>query len=118
MKKPSTLLSLILIIGVAPVLAQEAEEEPEPEPTWEGSLGLAWVSTSGNTDTSTLGLDFALERKPEPWGLEILARGNRADESGVKTAENYLVSARDAHAERAVASLRRAGLGERPLRRV
>jgi putative salt-induced outer membrane protein len=91
---------MILIIGVLPVLAQETEEEAEPEPTWKGSLGLAWVATSGNTDTSTLGLDFALERKPEPWGLKIVARGNRAEdesrpeELGKTTAENYLLSAR------------------------
>ena len=100
MRRLSTVFCLILMIGVVPVLAQEAEEEAEPEPTWKGSLGLAWVSTSGNTDTSTLGLDFALERKPEPWGLEIVARGNRAEDKNrpegedTTTAENYLVSAR------------------------
>ena len=82
-------------------LAHEVEEEePEPEPIWVGSLGLAWVATSGNTDTSTLGLDFSLDRKPEPWGLQLIARGNRAEDKNrpegeeKTTAENYLVSAR------------------------
>lgn len=93
MKIRSIALILTLMIGVAPVLAQETEED-EPEPTWKGSLGLAWVATSGNTDTSTLGLDFGLNRKPEPWGLEFAARGNRADNDGETTAENYFVSAR------------------------
>jgi len=93
MKIRSIALILTLAIGAVPVLAQETEEE-EPEPIWTGSLGLAWVATSGNTDTSTLGLDLALDRKPEPWGFEFAARGNRADDGGVTTAENYLVSAR------------------------
>jgi putative salt-induced outer membrane protein len=94
MRNWSILLILILAIGAAPVLAHEVEEEEEPEPIWVGSLGLAWLATSGNTDTSTLGLGFALERKPEPWGLELAARGNQADNDGETTAENYLVSAR------------------------
>jgi putative salt-induced outer membrane protein len=92
MKRTVIVAGLILTLGALPLLAQETEEEEEP--LWEGSLGLAWLATSGNTDTSTLGLDFALDRKPEPWGLELVARGNRADDRGVTTAENYLVSAR------------------------
>jgi len=94
MKRTMIVTALILTLGAFPLLAHEVEEEEEPEPIWVGSLGLAWVATSGNTDTSTLGLNFALDRKPEPWGLELVARGNRAEDSGVKTAENYLVSGR------------------------
>ncbi len=92
MKRTVIVAGLILTLGALPLLAQETEEEEEP--LWEGSLGLAWVATSGNTDTSTLGLDFALDRRPEPWGLEFAARGNRAEDGGAKTAENYLVSGR------------------------
>jgi putative salt-induced outer membrane protein len=91
MKPLILIFGLICVLGAVPVLAQEAEEE-EPEPPWVGSLGLSWVATSGNTDTSSVGMDFALDRKPEPWGLSLVARGNRADDQGVKTAENYLVS--------------------------
>jgi len=92
MKRTVIVTALIFTLGAFPLLAQETEEEEEP--LWEGSLGLAWVATSGNTDTSTLGLDFTLDRRPEPWGFEFAARGNRAENSGVKTAENYLVSGR------------------------
>jgi putative salt-induced outer membrane protein len=94
MKKWSILLILILVIGAVPLLAQEGEEEAAPEPAWTGSLGLAWVATTGNTDTSSLGLDFKLDRKPEPWGFNFVAAGNRADNDGETTAENYLVSGR------------------------
>jgi putative salt-induced outer membrane protein len=93
MQRLILIFGLIFVVGSVPVLAQEAEEE-EPEPAWVGSLGLSWVATSGNTDTSSVGMDFALDRKPEPWGLSLIARGNRADDQSVKTAENYVVSAR------------------------
>ncbi len=83
---------LILMMGTVPVLAQETEEEVVP--IWAGSLGLSWVATSGNTDTSSFGLDFGLDRVPDPWGLSFLARGNRAEDSGNLTAENYLLSGR------------------------
>jgi putative salt-induced outer membrane protein len=92
MKRTMIVTALILTLGALPLLAQETEEEEEP--LWKGSLGLAWVATSGNTDTSTLGLDFTLDRRPEPWGFEFAARGNRADDGVETTAENYLVSAR------------------------
>jgi putative salt-induced outer membrane protein len=93
MKHLILIFGMVFALAAVPVLAQEAEEE-EPEPAWVGSLGLSWVATSGNTDTSSIGADFALDRKPEPWGLSLVARGNRADDQGVKTAENYLVSGR------------------------
>jgi putative salt-induced outer membrane protein len=93
-KRLILIFGMILALGAVPVLAQEAEEEEAPEPAWVGSLGLSWVATSGNTDTSSIGMDFALDRKPEPWGLSLAARGNRADDQGELTAENYLVSGR------------------------
>ncbi|MEJ2581299.1 MAG: DUF481 domain-containing protein [Acidobacteriota bacterium] len=93
MRKTILLMGLICALGSSFALADETTEE-EVEPTWKGALGLAWVATSGNTDTSTFGLDFELERKPEPWGLTFLVHGNRAEDNGETTAENYLVSGR------------------------
>jgi len=94
MRRWLPVLILTLIVGVVPALAQEAAEEEEKEPAWKGSLGLSWVATSGNTDTSSLGLDFGLERKAEPWGLALIVKGNRAEDQGARTAENYLFSGR------------------------
>jgi len=95
MKRLILMFGMILATTAAPLLAQEAaSEEEEKEPKWKGSLGLAWVATSGNTDTSSIGLDFGLESKPEPWGFKFAARGNRADDQGALTAENYFASAR------------------------
>jgi putative salt-induced outer membrane protein len=81
---------LFFVVGAG--FAQEEEEQKEP--AWTGNLGLAYLATSGNTDTETFGLDFKLEREPEPWGLELTALTNRAEDQGVKTAERYLVGAR------------------------
>ena len=94
MKNNALIFAMLIGLAAMPLFAQEAEEEEAPEPAWVGSLGLSWVATSGNTDTSSAGLDFGLNRKPEPWGLEFAARGNKAQDTGVTTAENYLVSAR------------------------
>ena len=98
MKQLILIFGIVCAVATTPVFAQETEAEEEPEPAWVGSLGLSWVATSGNTDTSSIGADFALDRKPEPWGLSLVARGNRADDQGVKTAENLLFSARGTRA--------------------
>jgi putative salt-induced outer membrane protein len=66
-----------------------AEDEAAPEPSWTGDLGLSYVSTTGNTDTETLGLDLNFIRKPDPWGIEFKARITRAEEDGNLTAERY-----------------------------
>jgi len=94
MKKSIAMIMIILGIGAMPLVAEETAEEEKKEPAWVGSLGLSWVATSGNSDTSSVGLDFALERKPEPWGWVFVGRGNKAQDSGVTTAENYLFGAR------------------------
>ena len=96
MRKRSFLLCVVLVLmmGVAPVFADEGEAAAEEEPIWKGSLGLGWLATSGNSDTSSFGLDFGLDRKPEPWGLSFIARANRAENAGDLTAENYFVAGR------------------------
>ena len=87
-------IALIALFLTVPVLAQEGESEEAEESPWKGSLGLAYLATSGNTDTSTFGLDFNLDREPGPWGLEVVGQFNRADDSGVTTAERYFLAGR------------------------
>jgi putative salt-induced outer membrane protein len=96
MTKKITILAaaLVLTAAAAPVFAQEGEEEAAPEPNWENSLGLSYVGTSGNTETSTLGLDFTSKRKPTPWGLDLSASFTRAEDGNVVTAEQYYVGGR------------------------
>lgn len=98
-------LSVVLIfcwlaLGVVvPVLAEEAEEEtPEvtetEEPRWKGTAGVAVLATSGNTDTETLGFEVTGERRPDPWGLAVEARFDRAKEDDELTAEHLLAAIR------------------------
>ncbi len=70
-----------------------AEEEPA-EPDWKGELGLSYLSVSGNSETESLGLEFDLQRRPEPWGLVLRARFQRTEENGEETAERYFTSLR------------------------
>jgi len=94
MKKSIAMIMIVLGIGAMPLFADDPAEEEEKEPAWVGSLGLSWVATSGNSDTSSVGLDFNLEKKADPWGWVFVGRGNKANDSGVTTAENYLFGAR------------------------
>jgi putative salt-induced outer membrane protein len=91
--KVCLMLGLVAALAAWPAMAQEEGDE-SPEPNWVNSLGLSYVGTSGNTDTSSLGLDFKSTRKPTPWGLDFSASFTRADDNGVTTAEQYYVGGR------------------------
>ena len=86
--------ALVLSTAAVPVFADDAPEEAPPEPNWTNALGLSYVGTSGNTDTSSFGLDYKGDRKPTPWGLNLIAMFTRAENDGVVTAEQYYVGAR------------------------
>ncbi|HSO21634.1 MAG TPA: hypothetical protein VLT81_01930, partial [Chondromyces sp.] len=65
MKRWMLVIGVILGLSAVPALAQEAEDAGEaPAPIWTGSLGLAYLATTGNSETSTFGLDFTTERRP------------------------------------------------------
>lgn len=95
--KLTTVLTTALMVSMlaaSPVLAEDAAEEEKPEPNWTNSLGLSYVGTSGNTDTSSFGFDYKGDRKPTPWGLDLLASFTRAEDGGVVTAEQYYAGVR------------------------
>ena len=47
-------VGLLAALAAWPAMAQDdGAEEETPEPNWESSLGLSYVGTSGNTDTTT-----------------------------------------------------------------
>jgi putative salt-induced outer membrane protein len=95
MKRWMLVVGVILGLSALPALAQETEDAGEaPQPIWTGSLGLAYLATSGNSETSTFGLNFTTERKPTPWGLTITGRFNRNEDDGVLTAERYSLGGR------------------------
>jgi len=90
-------LALGLLLLAAPAAAEDLCPCPPPEPPpplWTGSIGLSYLSTSGNSDSETIGLDVRFERQPTPWGVELAATANRAETDGEKTAERLLGSLR------------------------
>lgn len=96
MNKSTLVIAALLGLGLATTTtAQDAPASaPPPEPNWKGSLGLSYLATSGNSDTETLGLDFALDRKPTPWGLALRASYNRSEKDGETNAERAYAGAR------------------------
>lgn len=84
---------LVALGACGPLAAQELCPCPPaapPTPLWTGSVGLSYLSTSGNTDTESLGFATAWARQPTPWGMEVAATVHRAESEGVTTAERYL----------------------------
>jgi putative salt-induced outer membrane protein len=74
----------------AKVFAQDQPPEPPPPPahTCTGSAELSFVSTTGNTDTQTLGVGGSIECKPNKW--TYLAKGAfiRSEADDVETAKS------------------------------
>ena len=88
--KRSALVSLLALLLVVPVLG--AEESPKSP--WSGSLGLSFLSTTGNSDTRSFGAEFGLKRVPDPWGLELNVKFLGSSKNGINDAEDTYVSLR------------------------
>ncbi|HXW04098.1 MAG TPA: DUF481 domain-containing protein [Vicinamibacterales bacterium] len=75
-------LAFLLLQGIAS--AQDAAQPgpPPPPPRHEGSAEFAFVSTTGNADTQTLGLAGEYFFRPDPWTFEAKAGyvRNKAEE--------------------------------------
>jgi len=59
---------------------EEAAEEEPPAPLWDTEIGLAYVATAGNTETTNFGSSFEANRRPDPWGIEIFATYDRSED--------------------------------------
>lgn len=91
---PSRAQEAVPVATPAPAAARAPAPAPPPEPLWQGSLGLSYLATSGNSDTRSLGADLGLERRPTPWGVSVKATYDRAEEDGTTTAERAYAGAR------------------------
>jgi putative salt-induced outer membrane protein len=85
--------AFLLCVGLAAsVHAQPAA--PPPPPLWDTQFGFAFVGTSGNTDTNTLGADFSLHRRWTVWQLESTASAVETTTNDERTAERLLAAVR------------------------
>jgi putative salt-induced outer membrane protein len=88
--KRSAFSCLFVVLVAVPALGAE---EP-PKPPWSGSLGLSFLSTTGNSQTQSFGFDLGIKRIPDPWGLEIVGKYLRSTKDGTTDAERSFVSLR------------------------
>src|SRR5262245_34975830 len=99
------------IAGVFLLLAAgTARAQTEPPPLWDSQVGFSFVGTSGNTDTGTVGANFAYHGRWPIWKIESTATAIRATDTGRTTAERYLAALR---ASRKLTSLLSFTSGER-----
>jgi putative salt-induced outer membrane protein YdiY len=80
-------LVLISVLWLAPVAA--FAQPPEPPPRQEGSAEFAFVSTTGNTDTQTLGLAGEYHYRPNPWHLLWKTAYVRNESDDLLSAESF-----------------------------
>jgi putative salt-induced outer membrane protein YdiY len=88
---------LIPILAVtARVAAQPAppKEPPPPPPLWDVQVGASFVGTSGNSDQTSTGADFAAHRRGLVWTIESTATAVRTNDHDTTTAERYLAMVR------------------------
>jgi putative salt-induced outer membrane protein len=76
------------------LLSLSAPCSGQKQPNWDLKLGLSYLATSGNTDTSSAGFDARYVRDWKLWGLEATAAAVRATRNDRKTAESYNAQAR------------------------
>jgi len=73
-----------------PAAQPSAAAPKEPPPLWDVQIGASFVGTSGNTDTSSFGADFAAHRRGLVWQLESTATAVRVSADDRTTAQRYL----------------------------
>jgi len=92
MRIPACVLITFAVLGASgSALAQTAPAPAkEPPPLWDAQIGASFVGTSGNSDTGTIGADFAAHHRGVPWQIDSTAQAVRTSTSGTTTAERYL----------------------------
>jgi len=85
----ATVLSALFIAKSAAAQAPAAAPPPPP-PLWDVQVGASFVGTSGNSDTSSTGADFAAHRRGAIWLVDATATLVHTSSDDVATAERYL----------------------------
>ncbi len=112
MKKPMMIAGIVLIVSMLASLQPTLAQVDPKEPGWNHIADFSWVLTAGNSQTSTLGLNYVGKRSWEKALFTIRGGGLRAettnkffvepspgatvveDEETFKIAENYYFGAR------------------------
>lgn len=85
--RPFVLVPFLFAVSAGGAGAQEAPAGPAPG--WDLKLGLSYLATSGNAETSSSGFDAAWNRAWKKWSLEGSANAVSATRRRRNTAESY-----------------------------
>ncbi len=84
----TAVLIVMLVFWSAAALSQAEAPEEEPSP-WAGTASLGYLSTAGNTDTTSYNTAFEVSYTHSSWVHTLTGAANGADESDTTTAEAY-----------------------------
>jgi putative salt-induced outer membrane protein len=84
----NSVLAVIVILFSGVVHAQ-AEGPAEDESPWAGTASLGFLSTSGNTDTTSYNAAFEISHTKDQWKHTLDGAANGAEDSGATTADSY-----------------------------
>jgi putative salt-induced outer membrane protein len=76
------------------VLSHPVQAQVPLVPSWDMKLGLSYLATNGNSETSSTGFEGAFNRSWKNWSVEGSAAGVSATRKNRRTAENYNAQAR------------------------
>ena len=91
----SAALNLILILLSGAAFAQGEEPVAEMD-SWAGKASLGYLSTSGNTDTTSYSTKFEVGHTRNDWEHALHGASAGAEDGGDTTAENYQIGWRSA----------------------
>lgn len=88
LRKNVFVAAMLLTSGV--VLAQ-SEPAAEVEGPWSGSASLGYLSTSGNTETTSFNTSFGVGYAMNDWKHALMGRALGSDQNDISTAEAYQI---------------------------
>jgi putative salt-induced outer membrane protein len=93
-------MSVVLcLLCAGPAIGQEATPSPTPPPAWTGTAQVSFLKTTGNTETSVLGIAGDAKYKgASPWSVAMKAGLARGSESGVENLRRFAASLRGGRA--------------------
>ena len=90
-------LASLLLAAASPLAAQDPPPTPPPPPPlWSGQGELSFVSTSGNSDTQTLGVGAEVAYQPLPWSFTFKSTFLRNEADGEEKANSLTAMLRGA----------------------
>jgi putative salt-induced outer membrane protein YdiY len=88
---------LMLCLAALPGRASaQAAQPPEPPPRFEGSAGFAFLQTTGNADSRSIGSEGHMTWHPDPWIYSVKAAFAQVKDNGTVSAKSITALARAA----------------------